>query len=64
MQSRLAPALPCAAPIAALMLALFIGTVQGLVMQAMLSGQVSAMGALAPEVFAIYLRGIAKKELT
>lgn len=43
---------------------LFMGSVQGLVMQAMLSGQVSAMGALAPEVFAIYLRGIAKKELT
>lgn len=43
---------------------LFMGSVQGLVMQAMLSGQVPAMGALAPEVFAIYLRGIAKKELT
>jgi TetR/AcrR family transcriptional regulator len=41
---------------------LFMGSVQGLVMQSMLSGQVAAMGALAPEVFAIYLRGIAHKE--
>lgn len=43
---------------------LFMGSVQGLVMQSMLSGQIAGMGALAPEVFAIYLRGIAHKEST
>jgi AcrR family transcriptional regulator len=39
---------------------LFLGAVQGLVMQAMVSGQVQAMAAQAPGVFTIYLRGIAR----
>jgi len=38
---------------------LFLGAVQGLVMQAMVSGQVQSMAAQAPGVFTIYLRGIA-----
>ncbi len=37
---------------------LFLGSVQGLVMQAMVSGQVQTMAAQAPGVFSIYLRGI------
>jgi len=37
---------------------LFIGSVQGLVMQAMMSGDVAAMTDLAPGVFAIYQRGL------
>ncbi len=37
---------------------LFIGSVQGLVMQSLLSGNVLAMTNLAPAVFAIYLRGL------
>lgn len=37
---------------------LFIGTVQGLVMQSMLAGDVGRMRADAPRVFAIYRRGI------
>ena len=37
---------------------LFIGTVQGLVMQSMLSGDIGRMRSDAPGVFAIYLRGI------
>jgi TetR/AcrR family transcriptional regulator len=37
---------------------LFIGSVQGLVIQSMLSGQVSVMVAQAPGVFTIYLRGL------
>jgi AcrR family transcriptional regulator len=37
---------------------LFLGAVQGLVMQALFSGQVQTMAAQAPGVFAIYLRGI------
>jgi len=41
---------------------LFMGSVQGLVMQSMLTGQVQAMAAQAPGVFAIYLRGITNKE--
>ena len=41
---------------------LFMGSVQGLVMQSMLTGQVQAMAAQASGVFAIYLRGISKKE--
>lgn len=41
---------------------LFLGSVQGLVMQTLLSGQVHAMAELAPGVFAIYLRGITCKE--
>ena len=37
---------------------LFIGTVQGLVMQAMLAGDMGRMRSDAPRVFEIYLRGI------
>ncbi|MDD2880686.1 MAG: TetR family transcriptional regulator [Rhodoferax sp.] len=37
---------------------LFIGSVQGLVMQALMSGNVSAMTKQAPGVFAIYQRGL------
>lgn len=38
--------------------ALFIGTVQGLVMQSLLAGDVGRMRLDAPRVFAIYRRGI------
>jgi TetR/AcrR family transcriptional regulator len=41
---------------------LFLGSVQGLVMQSLLSGQVDMMTAQAPGVFTHYLRGIAHKE--
>jgi AcrR family transcriptional regulator len=41
---------------------LFLGAVQGLVLQALFSGQVQTMAAQAPGVFAIYLRGIATSE--
>jgi hypothetical protein len=37
---------------------LFIGTIQGLVMQSMLSGDVERVRRDAPRVFAIYQRGI------
>ena len=37
---------------------LFIGTIQGLVMQSMLVGDVGRMQHDAPRVFAIYMRGI------
>jgi len=37
---------------------LFVGIVQGLVMQSMLSGKPAAMKAEAERVFALYLRGI------
>ncbi len=37
---------------------LFVGVVQGLVMQSMLTGKPAAMKAQAPGVFGIYLRGI------
>lgn len=37
---------------------LFVGIVQGLVMQSMLSGQISSMRAQAPPVFHLYLCGI------
>ena len=43
---------------------LFLGAVQGLVMQAMVSGQVQSMAAQAPGVFTIYLRGIAAHPIT
>ncbi|MCF8199033.1 MAG: TetR/AcrR family transcriptional regulator [Sulfuritalea sp.] len=36
----------------------FIGSIQGLVMQSLLSGKVEQMRSAAPGVFAIYLRGI------
>jgi len=38
---------------------LFIGSVQGLVMQSLLSGQVGAMRSLAPAVFALFQQAIA-----
>jgi AcrR family transcriptional regulator len=41
---------------------LFVGSVQGLVMQSLISGQVSAMAAQAPGVFTLYLRGLTLKE--
>lgn len=37
---------------------LFIGTIQGLVMQSLLAGDVRRMRRVAPSVFAIYRRGI------
>ena len=37
---------------------LFIGTVQGLVMQAMTAGQAARRWPQAPTVFAVFLRGI------
>jgi len=37
---------------------LFIGTIQGLVMQSLLTGDVANIGRDAPRVFAIYRRGI------
>lgn len=37
---------------------LFIGTIQGLVMQSMLSGNLQAARSNAPGVFGIYLRGV------
>jgi len=39
---------------------LFIGTIQGLVMQSMLSGDIERIRSDAPGVFAIYQRGIKK----
>lgn len=39
---------------------LFLGIVQGLVMQSMMSGQMSTMHAEAPRVFHLYLRAICK----
>ena len=41
---------------------LFLGSVQGLVMQTLVSGQVQSMSSQAPGVFSIYLRGITGKE--
>ena len=41
---------------------LFLGSIQGLVMQSMLSGDVQAIARQAPGVFAIFARGIAAKE--
>ena len=40
---------------------LFIGTIQGLVMQSLLAAKVSRIRRDAPAVFAIYLRGIASR---
>jgi hypothetical protein len=37
---------------------LFIGTIQGLVMQSLIAGNVAQMRAQAPAVFAIFRRGI------
>ena len=39
---------------------LFIGTIQGLVMQSLLAGKGNRIRREAPAVFAIYLRGIVK----
>lgn len=39
---------------------LFVGTIQGLVMQALIAGDVQRIRRDAPRVFAIYLRGIAR----
>ena len=39
---------------------LFVGTIQGLVMQALIAGDVQRISRDAPRVFAIYLRGINK----
>ena len=41
---------------------LFLGSIQGLVMQSLLSGDVQAIARQAPGVFAIFVRGIAAKE--
>lgn len=41
---------------------LFIGTIQGLVMQSMLSGDIAKIRQAAPGVFAIYLRGVANQK--
>lgn len=40
---------------------LFVGTIQGLVMQALIAGDVKRIRREAPRVFAIYLRGITKE---
>lgn len=42
---------------------LFVGTIQGLVMQALIAGDVERISRDAPRVFAIYLRGITKGTL-
>ena len=42
---------------------LFIGSVQGLVMQALVSGQVSGMALLAPRVFRHFLFGFAREQM-
>ena len=41
---------------------LFIGTIQGLVMQSMLSGNIQRIRADAPGVFAIYQRGVRRQQ--
>ncbi|NML86180.1 TetR/AcrR family transcriptional regulator [Polaromonas sp.] len=41
---------------------LFVGSVQGLVMQSLISGEVRAMARQALDVFKIYLRGLTLKE--
>lgn len=41
---------------------LFIGTIQGLVVQSLLAGDVKRMRRDAPRVFAIYLRGIGRRK--
>ena len=41
---------------------LFLGSVQGLVLQSLFSGQVQTMGTQASGVFSIYLRGIAVQD--
>lgn len=41
---------------------LFIGTIQGLVMQSLLAGDVERIRRDAPRVFAIYRRGIGRSQ--
>ena len=41
---------------------LFVGSVQGLVMQSLISGEVPVMAQQAPGVFRIYLRGLTLKD--
>jgi hypothetical protein len=41
---------------------LFIGTIQGLVMQSLIAGDVARMRRDAPGVFAIYRRGIERSK--
>jgi AcrR family transcriptional regulator len=41
---------------------LFIGTIQGLVMQSMLSGDIQRIRTDAPGVFAIYQRGVSRRK--
>jgi TetR/AcrR family transcriptional regulator len=41
---------------------LFLGSIQGLVMQSLINGQVQAIAQQAPGVFAILIRGIRNKE--
>jgi len=43
---------------------LFIGTIQGLVMQSLMAGNVARIRHDAPKVFAIYRRGISHMEKT
>jgi hypothetical protein len=40
---------------------LFIGMVQGLVMQSLISGDMGSMRVAGPSLFAIYQRGVAVK---
>jgi hypothetical protein len=41
---------------------LFIGTIQGLVMQSLTAGDVASIRRDAPDVFAIYRRGIRRAQ--
>src|SRR3546814_4306274 len=43
---------------------LFIGTIQGLVMQSLIAGDVAGIRRDAPRAFAIYLRGIKDRKST
>jgi AcrR family transcriptional regulator len=43
---------------------LFIGSIQGLVMQSLISGQVAGMAQLAPGVYAIFQRGLQAESLS
>lgn len=56
-QPRLAPGIDLQAASV-----LFIGSVQGLVMQSMVNGNVNSMAIQAPGVFAIYLRGLTSRD--
>jgi len=54
-QGQLDPAIDIEAAVV-----LFVGTIQGLVMQSLLSGDITRIRRDAPRVFAIYRRGIAR----